>query len=103
MASSAFIPAPLIVTLPDGSVEMRFTVKVPPREAIASALAFEKDVQQATARIGLALMEYGLAAFDGKHLTDDRRVWSAGRLRCATIGDGKIIITGAARGMAARV
>lgn len=57
-------PAPLVVTLPDGSLEMHFVVRVPPREDISSTLAFERDVQNATAKIGLALMEYGLAAFD---------------------------------------
>lgn len=62
MAPSA--PAPLVVTLPDGSLEMHFVVRVPLREDISSTLAFERDVQSATAKIGLALMEYGLAAFD---------------------------------------
>ncbi|MDB6132411.1 MAG: hypothetical protein JWM59_654 [Verrucomicrobiales bacterium] len=57
-------PAPLVVTLPDGSLEMHFVVRVPPREDISSTLAFERDVRSATAKIGLALMEYGLAAFD---------------------------------------
>ncbi len=79
MASCA--PSPLVVTLPDGSVEMRFKVKVPPKEAIASALAFEKDVRQATARIGLALMEYGLAAFDA-----DGGPLHAGGLRLSSKG-----------------
>ncbi|MES2706624.1 MAG: hypothetical protein V4726_08485 [Verrucomicrobiota bacterium] len=51
----------------------------------------------------LAVFPAAAAGLFGKRLTDDRLVWSAGRLRCATIGDGKIIITGAARGMAARV
>lgn len=52
------------VTLPDGTVEMHFVVRVPPRERISSAMAFERDVRSATAKIGLTLMEYGLAAFD---------------------------------------
>ncbi|RYY58117.1 MAG: hypothetical protein EOO05_17410, partial [Chitinophagaceae bacterium] len=52
------------VTLPDGTVEMHFVVRVPPRERISSTMVFERDVQSATAKIGLALMEYGLAAFD---------------------------------------
>lgn len=58
-------PSPVrTVTLPDGTVEMHFVVRVPPRERISSTMAFERDVQSATAKIGLALMEYGLAAFD---------------------------------------
>ncbi|RYD49706.1 MAG: hypothetical protein EOP85_01110, partial [Verrucomicrobiaceae bacterium] len=58
-------PSPVrTVSLPDGSVEMHFIVRVPPLEAIASARDFEKDAQAAAAQVGLALMEYGLAAFD---------------------------------------
>lgn len=52
------------VTLPDGSVEMHFIVKVPSLADISSARNFEKDAQAAAAQVGQALMEYGLAAFD---------------------------------------
>ncbi|RYD27961.1 MAG: ISKra4 family transposase [Verrucomicrobiaceae bacterium] len=52
------------MTLPDGSVEMHFIVKVPPIRSISSARTYEKDAQAAAAQVGLALMEYGLAAFD---------------------------------------
>ena len=81
MASCARLPAPLVITLPDGSLEMHFTVKVPPREVIASAFSFEKDVQQATAGIGMALMEYGLAAFDA-----DGEALHVGGLRLSSKG-----------------